>query len=140
VWVQQGLQLQSRVVRAGQGPKDTTLRVTLRNTASVTAYIPGTFCQEGKDADWWSHGLRVRVSDGRKQWRLGPSYGARELHEHGDNPLTIAPGALLEWEFRLQELDPEGEGWEQVPDRKRLSVVCELECAASQISSHPILL
>ena len=146
VWLKQGLQLRLQSVRSGKGPRDTTLKLSLRNDSMVAAFVPGTFCQEGDQPDWWSHAVRVRVSDGRKDWILGPSYGMRELHEHGDMPLVIKPGAVLQWEFRLGELtqDCDGEGvtpgWDDLNEASRVSLVCELQRPGFTVVSNHLRL
>lgn len=146
VWLKQGLRLRLQSVRSGKGPRDATLQLSLLNDSLEAAFIPGTFCQEGDQPDWWSHAVRVRVSDGRKDWILGPSYGTRELHEHGDMPLVIQSGAVLQWEFRLGELtqDCDGEGvtpgWDDLNEASRVSLVCELQRPGFTVVSNRLSL
>lgn len=146
VWLKRGLQLHVQSIRSGAGPKAATLKLTLRNDSLQSAFIPGTFCQEGDQADWWSHAVRVRVSDGRQNWVLGPSYGMRELHEHGDMPLVIKPGSVLQWEFRLGELtqDCDGEGvtpgWDELNEASRVSLICELQRPGFTVVSNHLRL
>lgn len=136
VWLKVGLLLK---LEQGSGPR---LRLTLRNTTRVNAYIPGTFCRQGTEGDWWSHGVRVIVRNGRQQWRLGPSYGTRELHEHSACPCWIGPNQQLSWDFELGRLDQncDGEGyqpgWDGTAKGRRLEVVCQMPQAGYTLVSN----
>ena len=141
IWLDQALRL--HLERAGQA----RLQLTLSNDSWAHCWIPGTFCRDGQDPDWWSQGVRVRVepvvqNEAVLPWRLGPSYGERSLHEHSTDVNVIQPLQSLRWEFALEGLveAPDGEtphGWAQA--RGPFLVTCELRQSGHKVVSNTLL-
>jgi len=136
VWQDSSLSLTLRRLPGPLEARRARLQLSLTNQSSQSCWIPGTFCQEGEEADWWSHAVRVKVDyayradlacplepglnpNPKGPWILGPSYGERDLHEHPSFPSLIKPQQTLSWEFCLGDLvqgtdsTPPAEGWER---------------------------
>ena len=133
------LKLTLELLQKDQDPHKVRLRVSVYNPGRCEVRIPGSFCQEGDEADWWSHAVRVKVSDGSRSWRLCPSYGLRELHTHPAYPMNIGPGERRTWGFALDGLSLEqGENWEQALSARQLNVSCELAEKGACIRSNSL--
>lgn len=143
IWQDGLLSLKLSLLPGQSEARTTRLRLCLTNSSLSRCWIPGTFCLEGEEADWWSHGVRIKVEGLRSgSWRLAPSYGERALHEHAAFTNVIQPLQTLSWEFCLDGLVevPTHEvlqGWERA--RGPLRLTCELSQPGHKLFSNPVV-
>lgn len=145
-WQDSALHLHLQKLPGWVPARQSRFQLTLRNDSDSSCWIPGTFCQEGEEPDWWSHGVRLRVSPtGRVPqpgWRLGPTYGERDLHEHDSFPMLIPAHQTLQWQFTLAELNQGSDGepvrtdWESA--QGPFQVQAELTQSGHQVLSNPV--
>lgn len=146
LWSDPSLALKLRRLAGPAGPRRAPLQLSLSNRSANFCWIPGTFCQEGKEADWWSHAVRVTVESGRPNlkprasWRVGPRYGERDLHQHDSFLSFIGPEQQMTWEFCLDDLiegvdgGPISESWERAEGH--FWVTCELSQPGHKLLSN----
>lgn len=137
IWSDSSLSLKLCRLPGRADLRRTRLQLSLTNRSGASCWIPGSFCQEFKEADGWSHAVRVKVAYAYRAdlacpqeppWSLGPSYGERSLHEHQSFTSLIKPQQTMKWEFCLGDLVQGTEqpvsGWEQAQGPFRVS--CQL--------------
>lgn len=157
LWRDSSLSLALRRLPGTGSPRRARLRLTLSNHSADPCWIPGTFCQEGKESDWWSHAVRVNVALESRfnraipaqlssqlkapgPWRVGPRYGERDLHQHESFLSYIRPQQQMDWEFCVGDLiegtdgGPTSESWERAEGP--FQITCELSQPGHRLVSN----